>query len=100
VAGKACTAEQLDCAVQKFKRLEQKVQETELFRQFIKTMMIDCLSITAMTAGRNINTAENINDKAGHVATGYLAWFRAVAEAAAYLEREVVWPVAERLQGK
>jgi hypothetical protein len=100
VAGKACTAEQLDRAVQKFKRLEQKVQETELFRQFIKTMMIDCLSITAMTAGRNINTAENINDKAGHVATGYLAWFRAVAEAAAYLEREVVWPVAERLQGK
>jgi hypothetical protein len=93
------TAERLDSAVQKFKKLEQKVQETELFRQFIKTMMIDCLSITAMTAGKKIAAAENINEKAGHAATGYLTWFSAVAEAAAYLEREVVRPVAKRLKG-
>lgn len=97
--GRAVTSERLNEAVKNFKRLEQKVLGTELFRQFIRIMMIDFLSITAMTSSKKIAAAENTADKAGHIATGYLAWFRAVAEAAGYLEKEVIQLVAERLKG-
>lgn len=93
------TPKQLDKAIEKFKSLEQKVQETELFRKFIKTMMIDILSITSMTSSNKIAVAENMTDKAGHIATGFLAWFNAVAAAAGHLEREVIRPVEARLRG-
>jgi len=97
-AGKTVTPKQVDDAVKYFKKLEQNVLGMELFRSFIKTMMIDCLAITSMTAGKKIAASEKIDEKAGHIASGFLAWFRAAAEAAGYLEQEVIRPLEARLR--
>lgn len=95
----AVTAEQLAGAEKKFKRLEKRILETELYQQFLRLMMFDLLTVTAMTASKKIADSENIPDKAVQVANGFVTWFRTVAEAAEYLEQEVIQPVEARLRG-